>query len=462
MLVNRLERIPIHVRLARARRAAGNNHCAYRAFFEDSVTQDSQRAVGTVDVFSGVAATVCALELRVWEAIQHAFEARCPVPPEEQWRVRQVISDIAAARETLFLYMSHAQQKSASPCPRTAVVSSDATAAEVPLAVEDAETGADQQLPHSTVVEKEGHATSEETLGTECKPAASTGAKPERACRFEALVLTKTAWEMYLPFGTPETRSHPVKPPGSEALLGRLSKLLVNVGGLNIPKELHMHLEAFSSMYKTHFPERQLLWLWRAGHADMTVILRQHQQETQPPAEISAKVQAADFRVCLITAFVLLLFNEIPLVSAQTASHLIGVSTEEASSILKGLQTEPQNLLAGGSTEKGNEPLSPRRVRGPLDAEERAKLDAKLVRIFKQHRRLTHQQLMQILQRSAEKPSTTGEHADCCGLRPETVKSSLEGLISKEYIARDESDRNPFMNVHLCENETSLSCFSSD
>lgn len=96
---------------------------------------------------------------------------------------------------------------------------------------------------------------------------------------------------------------------------------------------------------------------------------------------------------------------------------------------------------AGGSTEKGNEPLSPRRVRGPLDAEERAKLDAKLVRIFKQHRRLTHQQLMQILQRSAEKPSTTGEHADCCGLRPETVKSSLEGLISKEYIARDESDR---------------------
>lgn len=63
-------------------------------------------------------------------------------------------------------------------------------------------------------------------------------------------------------------------------------------------------------MYKTHFPERQLLWLWRAGHADMTVILRQHQQETQPPAEISAKVQAADFRVCLITAFVLLLFNE--------------------------------------------------------------------------------------------------------------------------------------------------------
>lgn len=447
-------------------------------FFEDSVTQDSQRAVGTVDVFSGVAATVCALELRVWEAIQHAFEARCPVPPEEQWRVRQVISDIAAARETLFLYMSHAQQKSASPCPRTAVVSSDATAAEVPPAVEDAETGADQQLPHSTVVEKEGHATSEETLGTECKPAASTGAKPERACRFEALVLTKTAWEMYLPFGTPETRSHPVKPPGSETLLGRLSKLLVNVGGLNIPKELHMHLEAFSSMYKTHFPERQLLWLWRAGHADMTVILRQHQQETQPPAEISAKVQAADFRVCLITAFVLLLFNEIPLVSAQTASHLIGVSTEEASSILKGLQTEPQNLLrrssgdglsslfcfnaeldikrlpcvvnplaAGGSTEKGNEPLSPRRVRGPLDAEERAKLDAKLVRIFKQHRRLTHQQLMQILQRSAEKPSTTGEHADCCGLRPETVKSSLEGLISKEYIARDESDRNVYLYI---------------
>lgn len=96
---------------------------------------------------------------------------------------------------------------------------------------------------------------------------------------------------------------------------------------------------------------------------------------------------------------------------------------------------------AVGSPSKRCEPLSPRSVRGPLDVEERAKLDAKVVRLFKQHRRLTHQQLMQLLQRPVEKPPTASERVDCCGLRPETVKASLEGLMSKEYITRDESDR---------------------
>ncbi|CDI85221.1 hypothetical protein, conserved [Eimeria praecox] len=477
-LVNRLEGIPIHVRLARARRAAGNNHAAYRAFFESTDTPENQRALGSVDVFSGMAAKVCALELRVWEAIQHAFEARCPVPPEEQWRVRQVISDIAAARETLFLYTRNVQQRKVSLAPNTAAVPSDETAAEAPFAEETAEAQAGQH-PHNTVRLKDRQATSEGNPDTALTRSASTVADDEPTGRFEALVLTKTAWETYLPLRAPETSRDPTQPSFPDTPMCRLRNHLVNAGGINIPKELHTHLEAFSKMYRTHFPERQLRWLWRAGHADMTVILRQQKHETLPQihAGTYGEMKSADFRVCLITSFVLLLFNEVPLISAQTAAHLIGISVEEALSILEGLQVEPQNILrrssgdglsslfcfnadldirrlpctvnplaAGALTGKGSEPLSPQRVRGPLDAEERTKLDARVVKIFKQHRRLTHQQLMQILRRPAEEPSATSEHADCCGLRPEAVKSSLEGLMSKEYIARDESDRYGFVS----------------
>ncbi|CDJ34399.1 uncharacterized protein EMH_0001360 [Eimeria mitis] len=376
-LSGRLEGIPIHIRLARARRAAGDNHAAYRAFFENSDTPYNHRAVGTVDVFSDVAATVCALELRVWEAIQHAFEARCPVPPEEQWRVRQVISDIAAASETMLLYARHVQQKKTSLAPRAEVVSSDTTAAEASPVVENAVTGAGQQLQRPTVQLKYEHATSDRNPETQSEPTVSTGTKHELTCRFEALVLTKTAWEMYLPLGAPETSRHATQQLGPDVLLGQLHKQLVNTGGLKIPKELHTHLEAFSSMYKTHFPERQLLWLWRAGHADMTVILRQQPHATQRHAGTCAELKAADFRVCLLASFVLLLFNEydfvanlddkmrqcqlkflnnqwgkmlntvgrIPLISVQTAAQLIGISAEEALVILEGLQIDPQNLL---------------------------------------------------------------------------------------------------------------------
>lgn len=88
--------------------------------------------------------------------------------------------------------------------------------------------------------------------------------------------------------------------------------------------------------------------------------------------------------------------------------------------------------------------LSPGRSEGPLGAEERAKLDARVVRMFKQHRRLTHQRLVELLQRQPANPAspTVLEHPlQYKPWQPEAVKSCLEGLISKEYIIRDESDR---------------------
>lgn len=239
-LVSRLDRIPIHVRLARARRAAGNNHAAYMAFFESTDAPESQREVGSVDVFSGVAAAVCALELRVWEAIQHAFEARCPVPPEEQWRVRQVISDIAAARETLLLYTRHVRQKKNSLASRAAAVSSNVTATEASRAVDTAQAGAGQQLEHRRAFLHDRHEVDSEPT---FRSTVSTGRSSDRSGRFEALVLTKTAWETYLPLAAPEVSRLPPQQMGSDVLPGRLTNHLVNVGGLKIPKELHTYLE---------------------------------------------------------------------------------------------------------------------------------------------------------------------------------------------------------------------------
>lgn len=67
--------------------------------------------------------------------------------------------------------------------------------------------------------------------------------------------------------------------------------------------------------------------------------------------------------------------------------------------------------------------------RGHLDADQRAKLDATVVKLFKLHRRLAHKQLCQLLQ-------------DCRQTwQPDTLKECIEGLITKEYITRDDEDR---------------------
>lgn len=81
------------------------------------------------------------------------------------------------------------------------------------------------------------------------------------------------------------------------------------------------------------------------------------------------------------------------------------------------------------------------KFRGSLDAEERARLDAKVVRLFKQHRRITHQQLMQHLQELTGNHLSQGSTGEYQGWKPEAIKTCLEGLMSKEYIIRDETDR---------------------
>lgn len=89
--------------------------------------------------------------------------------------------------------------------------------------------------------------------------------------------------------------------------------------------------------------------------------------------------------------------------------------------------------------------MSPGRTGGALDAEERAKLDARIVKLLKHHRRLTHHQLLHLLQRETADSPPDGKIAQhrshqLCPL--EAVKACIDGLISKEYIIRDESDRH--------------------
>lgn len=64
-------------------------------------------------------------------------------------------------------------------------------------------------------------------------------------------------------------------------------------------------------MYKAHFPERKLSWLWRAGHAEMALIVQQQNKHEGIHQKGACTIPTSVvFRVCLVTALVLLLFNE--------------------------------------------------------------------------------------------------------------------------------------------------------
>lgn len=236
---------PLHIQLARARDAARAPVAAYRAFLEDDNSTSTQE-VTAVDVFSAAAAKVCALELRAWETLHRSFEARCPVPPEEQWRIRQVIADIAAARDTLLLYTKHLQQ---GKCTYAAPTSAPTASADLAAAGADASTG--QQLQQQTKPKQQAPAGSSGSSGqvrrTPSQPAAVTAVTDETAAAFEALVLTKKAWEVHLPLGDLGS-IHPCGPPvGPEVPTQGVNKHLPQVDGLKIPQQLHAHLEVCSS-----------------------------------------------------------------------------------------------------------------------------------------------------------------------------------------------------------------------
>ena len=94
--------------------------------------------------------------------------------------------------------------------------------------------------------------------------------------------------------------------------------------------------------------------------------------------------------------------------------------------------------------------MSPGRTGAALDAEERAKLDARIVRLLKQHRRVSHQQLLLLLQQQTAdppQPRWLDQHQPYQPCPLEAVKACIEGLISKEYVTRDESDR--YVQMHL-------------
>lgn len=239
-LANLTNKSPIYLRLTRAR-DAGNTQYTYRAFFENIDVTDRKGLTSSVDIFSGAAAQVCGLEMRVWKAIQHAFEARCPVPPEEQWRVSQVIADIAAARDTLLLYTKQMQQTN----PPTGTRPSANPPYEGESTTVSAEARANDQSAEGRTVSSPS---SPQTLfpadpGDTSDLPTSSGSDNGKCSSFEALVLTKTAWEIHLPSETVEARRHPPQPSRSDTFPNELRENFINVGGLNIPRELQNHLD---------------------------------------------------------------------------------------------------------------------------------------------------------------------------------------------------------------------------
>lgn len=78
-----------------------------------------------------------------------------------------------------------------------------------------------------------------------------------------------------------------------------------------------------------------------------------------------------------------------------------------------------------------------------MDAEERARLDAMVVRLLKMHRRLAHKQLLQLVQQTLASSTQPGVLEERLQRKwnGEAIKACIEGLITKEYITRDESDR---------------------
>lgn len=189
------------------------------------------------DVFSATTGRMCALELRVWEKLHRAFEARCPVSPEEQWRVRQIISDIAAAGEIMSLYFSHLQR---GICPETEIQKVRGPGSGTSP---DPSKCKEQDMQHSkSKLEMTASVVEPPDTGTSGN-VPSAESKSESNDAFEALVLTKTAWDIHLPSGALTSSEKPENLQSTQPQLRRFSESLGSVDGLKIPPRLHLHLE---------------------------------------------------------------------------------------------------------------------------------------------------------------------------------------------------------------------------
>ncbi|KAL8440703.1 hypothetical protein Emag_007807 [Eimeria magna] len=293
--VSPLRRAPMHIRLERARAAAGCPSAAFTGFLGGNNSSGSE-GVFSIDVFSEGAAYLCAVEVKMWDTLQRTFETRCPVPPEEQWRIRQALSDIAAARNTMMVYRKSLQGRLNHPLCEFANAPQLSSAPKL-------ETS-DCQQPQKTA----GFAA--ESAGTSiCLPpnkrvrSKNPDVHEVDQASFEALVLTKNAWEMHLP---EETLKVPLLTGNCQPLLrdgGRSS----SAEGLKIPQQLYVHLEHF-------LPSRLLLKLLRGSEADSSACdyCADLQLDVQGslPREKALVVVDGRFCICLKAALLLLHFNE--------------------------------------------------------------------------------------------------------------------------------------------------------
>ncbi|KAL8433801.1 hypothetical protein ACSSS7_003647 [Eimeria intestinalis] len=267
--VGRLRRAPLHVRLERARAAAGCPGGAFEAFLDSSNSNGSEQDI-SADLFSEGAAIVCAVEAKTWDTLQRTFEARCPVPPEEQWRIRQALADIAAARDTMLVYRRQLQHQTDHALPDVSDAPQLSAAAN--LIASDC-----QQAQQNTGCAAESAVDFICPRSDESVHSKGPGRNNINKDAFEALVLTKNAWEMHLPAGALNVTA---LPENFQSLLGQFSERPRNVDGLKIPQQLYVHLEVRAHPYahsrKVSFCSNALQWLSSIllyCHVLVTVIL---------------------------------------------------------------------------------------------------------------------------------------------------------------------------------------------
>ncbi|KAL8272480.1 hypothetical protein Esti_003603 [Eimeria stiedai] len=229
--VSPFRRAPLHVRLERARAAASCPSAAFKAFLDGNNSSRSEEVL-SADVFSETAADLCAVEVKTWDTLQRTFETRCPVPPEEQWRIRQALSDIAAARKTMLVYKRWLHYQTNHPASEVGDASQSSAA--------NLEAPDCQQPQQSTGCAAEAPGNPIRPPSNAKNHSKNPGLHKINQSSFEALVLTKNAWEMHLPAGA---LKGPSLTENCQPQLRQLSEHSRSADGLKIPQQLYGHLE---------------------------------------------------------------------------------------------------------------------------------------------------------------------------------------------------------------------------
>ena len=213
-------------------------------------------------------------------------------------------------------------------------------------------------------------------------------------------------------------------------------------------EELVMCKEAFEEYYADKHSNRQLSWIWSLGHATVTAFF----------GDVSY-----DLQLTTLQTVVLLLFNPVNgkprSLGYKTIRMRVKIPEETLRRVLRSLACGRYRILAktpyGLTIHQADKfavntnfscrydfiirmPVAsfddsiPKRVEYDSSwTDPWIKIDAAIVRIMKRHEVMSHRRLMAKVEYQLASFGPNPEHL------PELIKRSIEGLINREYLARD-------------------------